>query len=760
MSTFRACRIAASPTRSLLLTALLSGATVAFLPSSAHAAIVGDPGCAANVLARNDDGWASAALGFGLKLGGNFHTQVNVANNGFVTFGVVPPAWFNLDLATTGYTVIAPFLADVDTRPLASDEVTYGPTTFAGHPAFCVSWGANNGVGFYDMQTQYLNKFQAILVSRPDTGAGDFDIIMNYDQVQWDVELSFSANSLQLPPWGTWGVEIGYVPGNPFAVPGAATLPSLLLDGQSNALVSSAIGSAVPGRYVFPIRNGLPPSVAVVNGTLYSPTGGLLAGAIVQLCGMAGSCFFDLTDAQGQYSIEVASYDLDGNPFALFATAPAGTNWLFPTAPLPVTPLADVVLDGYDVIFEDPAAPPPDVFLSPSSENAAGTLTVFWQDPLQLAVNGCAGGTASYAVYEGQSSTSGNVIVSGQLLESAAIPGLYTAQVPPLAPSHGWSTVVTQIDCPDGNTELDSFNIYIDPSGHVNNVNDHRIEGAVVTLFRAEHPQGPFEIVPDGSAIMSPSNRQNPMLSDDRGYFGWDTIAGYYVVRAEKPGCTAAGDATRPYAETDVLPVPPPVTDLDLRLDCSSVPPPVLDLPAALSVEAQSSAGAVVSYDASALDATDGSVSVTCLPASGSLFPFGTTTVTCTAVNSYGNTASATFAVHVPFEFGGILAPLSGGTGTVKRNQVLPVRFMLSGVSEGLSTLAPELFLAPVVGNVVGAEIPATSVGDHGNVFTPVGPSGVYKLLLDTKDLTAGTYRLRIDLGDGALHTASLTITD
>ena len=233
------------------------------------------------------------------------------------------------------------------------------------------------------------------------------------------------------------------------------------------------------------------------------------------------------------------------------------------------------------------------------------------------------------------------------MIESAATPGLYTVEAGPLQPSHGWTTVVMQITCPDGDTVFDSFNLYIDPSGHVNNQNGNRIEGAVVSLYRAEQPEGPFELVPDGSAIMSPTNRKNPMLSDDRGHFGWDTIAGYYVVRAEKPGCTAVLDAAQPYAETDVLPVPPPVTDLDLRLDCSAVPPPSIAAPSSVSAEAQSLAGAVVDYDASALDPADGPVPMTCLPASGSLFPFGTTIVTCSAMNSSGNVGTASFPVTV-----------------------------------------------------------------------------------------------------------------
>jgi hypothetical protein len=75
--------------------------------------------------------------------------------------------------------------------------------------------------------------------------------------------------------------------------------------------------------------------------------------------------------------------------------------------------------------------------------------------------------------------------------------------------------------------------------------------------------------------------------------------------------------------------------------------PPALQLPGGISVDASSSAGAGVSYSAKATDAVDGVVSVSCLPASGALFPAGSTQVTCSARDSAGNTSAASFLVTV-----------------------------------------------------------------------------------------------------------------
>jgi hypothetical protein len=74
---------------------------------------------------------------------------------------------------------------------------------------------------------------------------------------------------------------------------------------------------------------------------------------------------------------------------------------------------------------------------------------------------------------------------------------------------------------------------------------------------------------------------------------------------------------------------------------------PVLALPHGLNASATSSAGAAVTYAATATDNVDGTVPVTCNVSSGSTFAIGTTTVTCTAKDALGNQSSGTFTVTV-----------------------------------------------------------------------------------------------------------------
>ena len=112
--------------------------------------------------------------------------------------------------------------------------------------------------------------------------------------------------------------------------------------------------------------------------------------------------------------------------------------------------------------------------------------------------------------------------------------------------------------------------MYIDPSGVVVDTLGNPVENASVQLFRSDSSAGPFILVPNGSEIMSPTNRTNPDLTDERGLFGWDVVTGYYTVRAEAIDCTSPENANQTFVETEIMFIPPEVTDLRLILDCGA----------------------------------------------------------------------------------------------------------------------------------------------------------------------------------------------
>jgi len=109
-----------------------------------------------------------------------------------------------------------------------------------------------------------------------------------------------------------------------------------------------------------------------------------------------------------------------------------------------------------------------------------------------------------------------------------------------------------------------TFSIYIDPAGYVHDVNTgERISGAAVWLQRPDG-QGGWENVPTGQIppIMQPD--VNPQITGADGQYQWDVLEGSYRVHVEASGYYPA--------DSIVVNIPPPVTDLHVGL--TPLPPP------------------------------------------------------------------------------------------------------------------------------------------------------------------------------------------
>ena len=109
--------------------------------------------------------------------------------------------------------------------------------------------------------------------------------------------------------------------------------------------------------------------------------------------------------------------------------------------------------------------------------------------------------------------------------------------------------------------------VYIDPSGTVVDQNGKPVANAVVSLVRSDSSGGTYSLVPNGSAVLSPGNRINPMLTDSHGRYGWDVIGGYYKVAAQAYECTSMDGADS--TESDEMAVPPARLDVQLTLSCT-----------------------------------------------------------------------------------------------------------------------------------------------------------------------------------------------
>lgn len=74
---------------------------------------------------------------------------------------------------------------------------------------------------------------------------------------------------------------------------------------------------------------------------------------------------------------------------------------------------------------------------------------------------------------------------------------------------------------------------------------------------------------------------------------------------------------------------------------------PVITAPETITAEATSPAGAVITFTATATDAINGAIAVSALPASGSTFPLGLSSISLSATDGSGNTATKSILVNV-----------------------------------------------------------------------------------------------------------------
>jgi hypothetical protein len=184
--------------------------------------------------------------------------------------------------------------------------------------------------------------------------------------------------------------------------------------------------------------------------------------------------------------------------------------------------------------------------------------------------------------------------------------------------------------------------------------------------------------------------------------------------------------------------------------------PPVLTVPADITVTASKRTGAIVTFTAKAVDDSDPHPKVSCTPPSGTRFPLGITTVVCTATDASGNRSHGSFKVRVVVAWSGLLFPIqSNGGSKIIRGLPLLVRFRLIGGSENIDDLPARLFVAPLnAQGIPGPEKPAVGLPPGvGNLFHQLPLLDEYDLLLDTLSLKAGASQLRVDLGDGEIHT-------
>lgn len=188
---------------------------------------------------------------------------------------------------------------------------------------------------------------------------------------------------------------------------------------------------------------------------------------------------------------------------------------------------------------------------------------------------------------------------------------------------------------------------------------------------------------------------------------------------------------------------------------------PTITCPPNQSAIASSAAGAPVTYPAATASDDSGTATVNCNPPSGSNFPVGTTTVTCVATDSRGQTATCTFNVTVAppnapeHLFGSNTLPPPEGM------YVTPAQFHAAyaqGIiirdvrhrrfTGGEPPPAPGASKTHSFGSLVQMEVSM----DGGNTYNPVSaPAQVTVMLRSTTPGTYDTEMLQLDISGGGL---------
>ena len=208
-------------------------------------------------------------------------------------------------------------------------------------------------------------------------------------------------------------------------------------------------------------------------------------------------------------------------------------------------------------------------------------------------------------------------------------------------------------------------------------------------------------------------------------------------------------------------------SSIPLLFSLIDVTPPTIDPHANVTAEASGPSGASVTYSPPAThDAVDGNGVANCTPASGSTFPLGHTTVTCSAADAAGNPAIDTFfdvfvadttppVLTVPADISIVL------TMSTDSSAVATFTASATDVVDG----APVVSCAPASGSTfpVGTTIVSCTATDHaGNASQPK----TFKVIVEPKNAKApklvvpGNITVEATGPSGAIVTFTAMATD
>lgn len=488
----------------IIALALLGPLPIGATPVASAVADDGELNCSdARLPSRDDVSSAAIDLPFVVDWAGVEFDQVFVNSNGtlsaFRTFGQFDP----YDLREVTIPVFAPFWSDFDLS--RGGAVTWGSGELDGDAAFCVRFRDVPGFGLSPTLT---NSFDVVLVERTSGDERYVEVQYDYHRITWDLGALNSESAVAGLTNGDAGTVVQFA--------GSGTSGALVDDGPE-ALVRADLGGPEPGRAVIDLRSS---GRQTLDGTVVDDEGVGVAGALVVGCStnQVAVCRRATSGDDGRFSITGLDGVVDLRASRDDGTIPASAR-VDAGGPVDIT-----------LALSEPAPPPADIELSPITYGSGSTPMVLYSDDLDVVVPGCAGGVGWF-VFRAADGTAR----SGALRELE--PGRHHGTVGAVYAA-GRGSLHVEIDCGDEVGRADEFDVFVDPSGLVRSAGRRRpLPAAIVTVFRADHIDGPYDIVTDPLMLDADIAVLNPQPVGPDGTFRWDPSPGWYRVEATAPGC-------------------------------------------------------------------------------------------------------------------------------------------------------------------------------------------------------------------------------
>ncbi len=345
----------------------------------------------------------------------------------------------------------------------------------------------------------------------------------------------------------------------------------------------------------------------------------LVSGPSGLTVGSSGAIAWTPTESQGSNSYPVTIRVIDTNEFAVTSKQLSTTNSFVLTVnevnlpPTITVPSDQVMLEETAITLTATASDP---------DQPANTLSFSLLSPPTGMTIDSASGVISWTPTEDQGSNAFTVHIQVTDLNENAV---NTKQ---LSVSNSFTIIVNESNRPpvlpsQSDRTMDELTLLT----LTNTATDPDLPANVLTYTLLSAPSG-AAISTNGVITWTPSEAQGPSSN----FF-------VTIVTDSNPGSV---NATSLAATNSFSVIVNEVNE-----------PPTITCPADMTAYAAEPTGVAVTFSVTATDSDDPAPTVVCSPESGSAFAPGTTTVTCTATDPSGNTATCSFVVtvHLP-DFG------------------------------------------------------------------------------------------------------------